>query len=106
MRAFQTKVVSGQQRKPNSIPRMPRPFLSVFWRARTRTLILAQFRILFQQALALGLIQFKMLPRLFDIGQLEVVNGKLLLIRQTHAAVFTDASCPRTAAPKNANIRL
>ena len=47
-----------------------------------------QRRVFIQQRLTLRLVQLKMLPRLGDVGALEVVDGKLQLVLQANLAVL------------------
>src|SRR5271166_2622658 len=47
-----------------------------------------EFCVLVQERLAFGLIQLKMLPRFFHVGELKVVNRKLQLILQPDLAIF------------------
>src|ERR1700687_1490371 len=63
--------------------------------------VLGQHTVSFDQRITLALVQFKMLPRLFDVSELEVINRELQLIGKTHVTVGRNTAAVRIAGPHN-----
>src|SRR5438477_12892983 len=95
MRALKAKIVGGKQRKSFFFTHKPSTCSWLLTQSPAESQILFYCAIPFDECVALALAQFEMLPGFFNIGLLEVVNGKLQLTGQLHVGKCNRAACIR-----------
>ena len=99
MRTLQAKIVHREKWEATHFAQVPCSRIRIF------ACSLTEFQVFFRntqslnQRIALVLVETEMLPCLFHVRHLEIVNRKLLFIREPNIPILHFASVVRIACP-------